>query len=104
MVQMPKGAQVLTARFQQGMPFLWAVVEEDQPFEPRIFRVVCAGEVFNAEGLIYITSFEAEDWFIGHVFEQPASGAPDPISDRYKDDFKDIRPSNYEPKRGERWI
>lgn len=93
MFQMHRGSKVLHLAMQYEMPCLWVhVPDEEAPVEPRIFRMVTTGEIFNDEGLEFVGSFQAEDWFVGHVYEQPTkNAAPDPISDRFRDDFKQVK-------------
>lgn len=86
---------------QNNLPVVYALVDETQPPEQRIFRIVSTGEEFNAEGCEFIGTFVAEGWFVGHVFEQTEGNGPDPVSDRYAEDFREIgrnmRPAAVEP-------
>lgn len=92
MLQMPAGGIVLTLRMQNDMPHLWVLHPNPQAeVETRIFRLVTTGEEFNPAGCTYIGSFEAQGWFIGHVFEQTDSAEADVVSLRYRDDFRQIK-------------
>jgi hypothetical protein len=89
MIKMHKGAQHLKIVVQSGMPQLYALVDENQELETRIFRLVTTGEEFNADNCVYIDTFVAEGWFVGHVFEQ-FEGDGDVVSKRFAQDFRDI--------------
>lgn len=99
-IQMPKGAQILSVGRQGPMPFLWASVDEHQPAESRIFRLVTTGEIFNEERLFYVGHIQLggerpeEGWFEAHFYEVETALAqinPDPISDRFQDDLTQVR-------------
>lgn len=99
-VMMSEGAQVISVGTQgeiahdgkpnSQMPVLFALIPDpDAPHEPRVFRTVTTGEVFNHEGLAFIgTTFV--DWYTAHVFEVVGK-APDPIEDRFQEDMEEIR-------------
>jgi hypothetical protein len=98
-IQMPTGAQVLSVGRQGPMPFLWASVDDTQPLEPRVFRLVTTGEVFNEERLLYVGHIQlggekpTEGWFEAHFYEVETALAqinPDPISDRFQEDIDEI--------------
>lgn len=100
MLQMPKGAKILSVGTQgemaigdrpnSQMPVMFALIPDpDAPMETRIFRTVTTGEIFNHEGLKFIgTTFI--DWYTAHVFEV-VGNVPDPIDSRYLDDMQEIR-------------
>lgn len=78
-VQLPQGAEVLSVQLQlYGQFFLWALVDDSAPPEPRTFRIIGTGQPVE-DGLIHITtiqeSFADKDQgiFVWHVFERPAS-------------------------------
>lgn len=91
MIQMPKGAKILSVGMQEGIPCLFAAVNDQLPHEPRIIRVVTTGDVFGFLGLTFIgTIFAGEPtWFTAHVFEQHTK-ADDLRDSRFAADFKDI--------------
>ncbi len=43
MVEMPEGADILSLQIQNGLPFIWAVVDTDHRRVPRQFRVYGTG-------------------------------------------------------------
>jgi len=68
-----KGARLLHVDNQHDLPVLWAVVDPDQPDEPRTFMVVATGENFTEDvyddtryvGTVLLQSGR----FVLHVFE-----------------------------------
>lgn len=86
---MPQGAEPLSVEAQNDTFVLFALVDPEAKPEPRIFRVVTTGEVFNPEDSVYIdTAFI--DWYTAHVFEV-LGPAEDPIEDRFQDDMRETR-------------
>lgn len=71
-IQMPRGAHVLCVQVQRDIPYLWAIVDPDQPLDAKLFRLCGTGhplEITSPESR-YIGTFQlAEGSFIGHVFE-----------------------------------
>lgn len=99
-VQMHKGAQILGVIEKYGLPFVLAVVDEEQPVEPRAFRVVTTGEIFNPEILFYVGTLRLGGdgpkaaWYTMHVFEVETAlrpMRPDPIHARFKDDLAEVK-------------
>jgi hypothetical protein len=100
MIQMPRGAEILSAGRQGPLPFLWALVDPSEPFEPRIFRNVTTGEEFNDERLVFVGHIQLggdndrEGWYECFVFEVDTAlpqRRPDPISARFRDDMDEIK-------------
>lgn len=99
MIQMPKGAEILSVGRQGPLPFLWAMVDPTQSCEPRVFRNVTTGEEFNAERLSFVGRVQLggdndrEGWYECFVFEVEMAlpqRLPDPISARFKEDMDEI--------------
>jgi hypothetical protein len=92
MIQTHEGVQFLSVGLQDGFVCVWGIVDESRPIKPHILRLVTTGEVFNSENCEFIGTFQygSPTWFMGHIFHQ-VGVAPDPISPRFKDDFKQIR-------------
>lgn len=95
-IMMPKGAVILSFSRQGPLPFLWASVDENQPREPRTFRLVVTGEVFNEECCVFVghTQFEfgggPESWYEVFLFEiESAVKAlePDLVKERFQPDM-----------------
>lgn len=99
-IQMPKGAAILSVGRQGPLPFLWASVDEKQPIETRVFRTVTTGEIFNEERLWYIGHVQlggekpSEGWYECFVYEVEQALPqihPDPIEVRFQEDRAEIR-------------
>lgn len=97
-IMMPKGATVLSIDRQGPLPYIWASVDQSQPFEPRVFRVVTTGEVFNEERLMYVGHVKLggkpEPWYEAFVYEVDTTVEqinPDPIEERFQGDLAEAR-------------
>lgn len=70
-VNMPRGAQVLTVQEQGGWGVLWAICDLDAPPVPRTVCIVGTG---TADPIpprdAYVGTFQSQ-WFVGHVFLGP---------------------------------
>jgi hypothetical protein len=100
MLQMPKNARILSLVNQGGLPFLYALVDEDQPIEPRVFRATTTGDVFNPEILEFIGTLqlggekEGQEWYALHLFEVETALRPmhpDPVSNRFEADRQELK-------------
>lgn len=68
-IEMPIGAKVLTMQLQNGIPCIWALVDQKLTYEKRKFEVIPTGPYFyDNYPLTYIGTFQNGD-FVGHVFE-----------------------------------
>jgi hypothetical protein len=93
LIHTPKGAEFLSVGVQDGIPCVWALVKDiDAPPVTRVIRIATTGEVFNAEGCVFIGSMQmgTPTWFVAHVFEQIGKH-PDPLEPRFNNDFNDIQ-------------
>lgn len=71
-IGMPKGAHVLCVQAQRGVPFVWAIVDPEQPTETRTFRLFGTGHPMDivVGSHHYIGTFQLYGGdFIGHLFE-----------------------------------
>ena len=69
-LNLPSGAQVLTANLQNEQPFLWALVDPNKPLTIRRFRLVATGEPLDANSVFYVgTLFPEGGRFVLHLFE-----------------------------------
>ena len=71
-ISMPKGAKILAFQVQRGVRCIWALVDPEQPFEPRKFRFAGTNHEIeeSEESLIYIGTCQmAQGAEIGHLFE-----------------------------------
>jgi hypothetical protein len=70
-VEMPKGAEILTVRAHYDVPYLWAIVDLTAPKEKKTILTYGASYPITREGIKYIDSYSLyEDKLIFHVFEQ----------------------------------
>lgn len=70
-LNLPKGAEVLTAQVQKGQGLvLWALVDPDLPTEERLFRVAGTGHPMPEKHVRHINSVQMFDGqLVFHVFE-----------------------------------
>lgn len=69
-LELPVGAEVLSAQAQHGFPFLWALVDDEVATEKRQFRLVGTGHPILESGLTFIDTIQLKDGgFIVHLFE-----------------------------------
>jgi hypothetical protein len=93
-IMMPKGAVILSFSRQGPLPFVWASVDENQPREPRAFRLVTTGEVFNEERCVFVGHTQLgggpEPWYEAFLFEIEAAVKaqnPDLVEERFQPDM-----------------
>jgi hypothetical protein len=73
-VRMPKGARILSAQAQHGALCVWAVVDTDQRYEDRRFRVYGTGHPVDTPpswafiGTVQLTGGA----LVFHVFAEPS--------------------------------
>jgi hypothetical protein len=70
-VDMPRGARVLSTHVQGGLIHVWAAVEPDQPHDPRKFHLIAAGaDVPDTLGrLVGLAFYHDGSERVFHVFE-----------------------------------
>jgi len=68
-LELPRNARVLSVQVQRGETCLWALVNPEQPLEPRTFVCQLTGGAFDPTGLEYVSTYQ-NGWFVGHVFER----------------------------------
>ncbi|MFA6031153.1 MAG: hypothetical protein WC969_14955 [Elusimicrobiota bacterium] len=70
-VEMPRGAKVLSVAAQRGEPFMWAFVDPALPRARRVFR--CAGTghpVGGIAGSVFVGTFQLESLgLVFHLFD-----------------------------------
>lgn len=71
-VEMPSGADILTAQIQYDKICLWALVNDDNPKEKRRIIVAGTGHPIEYEGILAFigTIQELNGQLIWHVFEE----------------------------------
>ena len=57
-IELPKAARILTVTIEDGLPFLWALVDPTATLELRRFRSFSTGEFFDAQGLEYLATIQ----------------------------------------------
>ena len=68
-VEMPIGAKVLTIQKQNGLPYIWALVDTDAECDFRYFEIVGTGRDFpEADNFTYINTIQ-DGPFVWHIFE-----------------------------------
>jgi hypothetical protein len=68
-VEMPIGAKVLTIQTQNGLPYIWALVDTDVECDFRYFTIVGTGHDFpEADDFTYINTIQ-DGPFVWHIFE-----------------------------------
>ncbi|MBV9690696.1 MAG: hypothetical protein JO202_13420 [Ktedonobacteraceae bacterium] len=77
-LELPKGARILTVTVEDGLPFVWALVDPTAGLELRRFHSFSTGECFDAEGLEYLATIHLSGGAEGsitvvHLFEDVAS-------------------------------
>ena len=68
-VVMPKGAEILSVQMQHGKPHLWAIVNDNNELEERIFNIVGTGWEMDFSNNKYIDTFQ-DGSLVWHVFEE----------------------------------
>lgn len=70
-MQLPVGAEALTVQTQGDIPWLWALIDDEQPNETRKFAIVGTGHPAPEDGR-YISTFQLHGGqLVFHVFEGP---------------------------------
>ena len=70
-IALPEGAQVLTVQLEDNLPYLWALVDDFNPFVQRNFQTVGTGWDLEAQAYnnrVYLATFQ-QNGFVWHVFE-----------------------------------
>ena len=66
---MPRDAVILSFKLLHNTPYIWALVDPDQPGEDRHFTIRGTGQPFDdADQLEYIGTI-IKDQFVWHLFE-----------------------------------
>jgi hypothetical protein len=70
-IEMPKGAEILTVQIQNGQMFnacIWAKVNPENELEKRQFVVIGTGHSFDDTNCEYIGTYQ-DGPFVWHLFE-----------------------------------
>lgn len=76
LIEMPKGAIILSVQAQENEPVIWALVNPKNKLEQREFRIFGTGNPLPSDimNFIYIGTFQIETLgglFVGHLHELP---------------------------------
>jgi hypothetical protein len=66
-IHIPSGAEPLALQPQNGVPTLWAKVDEDAILEPRMVRIFGTGALMSADPYRYLGTIQAGS-FVFHFF------------------------------------
>ena len=75
-IEMPKGAEILTVDIQNGQMFnaqMWVKVDTENEMEKRMFEVIGTGQNFDDTNRKYIGTYQ-DGPFVWHVFEKDIDG------------------------------
>ena len=78
-LDLPKGAKVLTAQMQDEDVCLWVMVDPKRENETRIFNMYGTGHtIINPEQLVYVATVQMHDGeVVLHVFESVQLQSPE---------------------------
>jgi len=68
-IKMPEGAEILCAQLQNGVPTLWAKVNDSNELKDRVIEVYGTGVEVNEYDLDYIGTVQDFAGLVWHVFE-----------------------------------
>lgn len=69
-LEMPKGAEILSAQNQYEGGVMWAICDEQAEKVQRTFRIYGTGHSINPDGHTYIGTFQVEyGRLVWHLFE-----------------------------------
>jgi len=68
-ISMPEGSQILTVQTQDGIPCLWALVDEGAEKEDRVIYTIGTGGPFadDPEDLVYVGTYQLPN-LVFHIF------------------------------------
>ena len=83
-LELHRGAEVLTVQMQRDEPCMWAKVDTTQPMERRTFEVFGTGHTMpNDPRLVYVATFQMYGGsLVFHVFEFPTEECVEGQRDR----------------------
>jgi hypothetical protein len=67
-LEMHSGAIPLTVQLQDGRPYLWALVDTEQPKELRDFEIYGTGHPIDTNIFSYVGTFQMSDGLVFHFF------------------------------------
>jgi hypothetical protein len=75
-IDMPEGADIVSAQLQNGVPTLWALVDPAEEFEKRIFEIYGTGHPIAGEDkefLVFVGTVQ-QGSLVWHIFERNIPG------------------------------
>lgn len=91
-MELPAGAQILRVGSQEGVSYLWALIQDNAPMVTRKFKIVGTGHQVKP-GLDFIATWE-DRHFVWHLFEDTSVPAEEPAP---VDSGVSSTPSPHEP-------
>ena len=67
-LSMPKGATILVAQAQNGIPTIWAEVDTDKPVETRTFVAQMTGQPLPGRKKVFVGTVQIKP-FVYHIYE-----------------------------------
>jgi hypothetical protein len=69
-IEMPRNSRVLCIQVQRGVPCIWVKTDGDKEnMEKRTFVIIGTGNPFDAEGLIYVGTWQEDyGYLVWHLF------------------------------------
>jgi chlorite dismutase len=67
-LSLPRGATLLTAKYQGADLMLWALCHDTEQLEERKIRLVCTGEELHHKALVFISTVFTGA-YVFHIFE-----------------------------------
>lgn len=68
-VNIPNGGVLLSFQVQEGVPMLWALVDENRQLEQRKFRVAGTGHPITDNIKAFVGTIQMESGLVWHLFE-----------------------------------
>ena len=67
-IDMPQGAEILTVQAQNGLPYIWALVDDTALLKPYQFAVIGTGNPMPSYPVGYLGTVRLGP-FVWHIFE-----------------------------------
>lgn len=67
-IDIPIGAQILSAQMQDGIIAVWALVDPAAPKQPKAFHIFGTGWDIEETSLCYVATVQDKDGFVWHIF------------------------------------
>ena len=67
-IMMPKGAVIISAQYQNGIPTIWAVVDINQELTERRFDIYGTGMHVDMRGRCHLATVQ-DGIYVWHIFE-----------------------------------